>query len=76
MVCGLKDKCLIKIRLHAQNMLIILNSIVTMIGRDSNGLFMSTRIFTFDNEQHNHMSSKKYKEAYCGLELDLLVISN
>ena len=72
-----KTRVLKKIGLHAQNMIIILDSIVNITG----GVgpiwpFNKHKNLHFDNAHDIHMSSKNYGESGYSLDLDLLTISH
>ena len=65
--------CLEEIGLRAQNMPIILESIVNIIGRRGRG--DEHKNPHFDNERDLHTRSKYYKTNGFGRDLDLLIIS-
>ena len=70
-----------KIRLRAQNLTTISDSIANNIeregeARDLNDHFMRTRTFTLVNEEDTHMSSAVYEESSYTLDLDSLAVSS
>jgi hypothetical protein len=67
-----KDVCLKKIKLHAQNILTILVSIVNRIGGEQYDHLMSTGIFTLIMNENIHMTSENDKNNGYGHNMDLL----
>jgi hypothetical protein len=66
-----------EIGLHAQNMLIILGSIINIFGGETYMIFEELKNLHFEDEEDIHMSSKNYVEnGYRNIALDLLIISH
>ena len=67
--------CSKEIRVHAQNMIIILDSIINIVGEDLHDNQMRIRIIVKIVNKDIHTSSASYKESGYGLDLDTLTIS-
>ena len=77
--CDLKNKtqngmCLKEIALRAQNVTIILGSLVTIVKR-SLWPFNEHENIHIDNQQYIHMRFENYKEGDYNLNLDLPIVS-
>ena len=64
-----------EIGLRAQNTLIVLDTIVSIMGGGVIWLFYNSKSLHFDNEEKIHGSTKYYEESSRMHKLELLVIS-
>ena len=67
--------CSKEVRVHAQTMITILDSIINIIGEDLHDNQMRIRIFDMIVNKDIHTSSASYEKSGYGLDLDTLTIS-